>query len=379
MKILYTNFHGGNGGGHVTYIVNLLKGLSSEHSLTVASPASSRLYRLAGEVKGVKLVAMEFTTRPSSWLGARSKLRALLKKECFDIIHVNGSADHKQVMLALMGLPNRPKVVFTKHNDHPLKSFGHRLRASLATDHVIAVSDYVTGRVRDSIYRHCPVTTVRHGVDTDYFSPVSSAEKAILRVRFLGDALSDKIILGSAGGTDLEKGWLDLVAAVAQLPEALKSRFLLLVAGDQPKPELITEVTRLGMQSQVCFPGLLDDVRPVLAACDVGFVLSYQEALSFACRELMALGLPVLVTRVGGLPENLIHGENGWIVEGRDVSGMTEVLRQIAAEPELLRQFGAAARSHAEQWFNLSDFAMQTLAIYQQCCAASLSRSKIKR
>ena len=371
MKILYTNFHGGNGGGHVTYIVNLLQALAAEHSLTVACPASSRLFRLAGEVAGVQLVAMEFTTRPSSWLGARAKLRALLKKERFDIVHVNGSADHKQVMLALFGLPNRPKVVFTKHNDHPLRSFGHRLRASLATDHVIAVSDYVAGRVRDSVYRHCPVTTVRHGIDTNYFSPVSSDEKAQLRVRFLGDSLSDKIVLGSAGGTDREKGWLDLLAAVAQLPEPLKSRFLLLVAGDQPKPELLAEVMRLGMQSQVCFPGLLDDIRPLLGACDVGFVLSYQEALSFACRELMALGLPVLVTRVGGLPENLTEGEHGWIVAVRDVSGMTEVLHAIAAQPSELPRLGSAARRHAEQWFNLSDFAAQTLAVYQQCVASN--------
>lgn len=378
MKILFTNFHGGNGGGHVTYIVNLLKGLAAEHNLTVASPDSSRLNRLASEVVGVNLISMEFTTRPSSWLGARSRLRALLKKECFDIVHVNGSADHKQVMLALLGLKKRPKVIFTKHNDHPLKSFGHRLRASLATDHVIAVSDYVASQVRDSVYRHCPLTTVRHGIDTAYFSPVSNAEKTMLRVRFLGDALPDKIVLGSAGGTDIEKGWLDLVAAVAHLPEPLKSRFVLLVAGDSPKPPLLAEVSKLGMQSQVYFPGLLDDVRPMLAACDVGFVLSYQEALSFACREMMALGLPALVTRVGGLPENLTEGENGWIVEVRDISGMTEVLRQIADQPELLPLFGAAARRHAEQWFNLFDFATQTLAIYQQCIAVSHPRSRIK-
>lgn len=379
MKILFTNFHGGNGGGHVTYIVNLLNGLAAEHNLTVASPDSSRLNRLASEVTGVKLVSMEFTTRPSSWLGARSRLRTLLKKECFDIVHVNGSADHKQVMLALLGLKQRPQIVFTKHNDHPLNSFGHRLRASLATDHVIAVSDYVASQVRNSVYRHCPLTTVRHGVDTAYFSPVSAAEKKMLRVRFLGDALPDKIVLGSSGGTDIEKGWLDLVAAVAQLPEPLKSRFVLLVAGDLPKSALLAEVSRLGMQSQVYFPGLLDDVRPMLAACDVGFVLSYQEALSFACREMMALGLSVLVTRVGGLPENLTEGENGWIVEARDISGMTGVLRQIADHPERLSQVGAAARRHAEQWFNLSDFALQTLAIYQQCITVSHSRSIIKR
>ncbi|MCM0034637.1 MAG: glycosyltransferase [Burkholderiaceae bacterium] len=378
MKILYTNFHGGNGGGHVTYIVNLLKGLSAEHTLTVASPAPSRLYRLAGEVKGVKLVPMEFTTRPSSWLGARSRLRNLLKNEGYDIVHVNGSADHKQVMLALLGLRNRPQVVFTKHNDHPLKSVGHRLRASLATNHVIAVSDYVSRNVRNSVYYRCPITTIRHGIDIEHFSPVSADEKTALRTRFFGNALLEKIVLGSAGGTDLEKGWLDLVTAVAQLPEPLKSRFLVCVAGDQPKPELLAEVARLDMQSQVFFPGLLDDVRPLLAACDVGFVLSYQEALSFACRELMALGLPVLVTRVGGLPENVIKGENGWIVEVRDVSGIKEVLRLIAEQPEQLRELGTAARLHAEQWFNLSDFAAQTLAIYQQCIAVSQTRSRIK-
>lgn len=379
MKILFTNFHGGNGGGHVTYIVNLLKGLGPEHNLTVASPGSSRLNRLASEVTGVKLVSMEFTTRPSSWLRARSMLRALLKKECFDIVHVNGSADHKQVMLALLGLKQRPKVIFTKHNDHPLKSFGHRIRATLATDHVIAVSDYVGLNVRNSLYRHCPVTTVRHGIDTAYFSPVSAVDKTSFRMHFLGAALSDKIVLGSVSGTDIEKGWLDLVAAAAQLPEPLRSRFALLVAGDPPKPALLAEVNRLDMQSQVYFPGLLDDVRPMLAACDVGFVLSYQEALSFACREMMALGLPVLVTRVGGLPENLNEGENGWIVEARDVSAITEVLRQISDQPERLRAFGAAARRHAEHWFNLSDFASQTLAIYQQCVAASRPRSRIKQ
>ncbi|MDP5111710.1 MAG: glycosyltransferase [Burkholderiaceae bacterium] len=366
MNILYTNFHEGNGGGHVTYILNLLRGLLAEHTLTVACPASSRLYRLASEIEGVKVVPMEFTTRPSSWFGARARLRALLVRERFDIVHVNGSADHKQVMLAMLGLAKRPKVIFTKHNDHPLKSLGHHLRARLATDHVIAVSDHTYNRVRGSVYRQCGITTIRHGVDTEYFAPVTPKEKALFRMQYFGETHKDKIIFGSAGGTDLEKGWLDLVYALASLPEPLRARFHLVVAGDPPGPELLSQVIELGLQAQVSFPGLLDDVRPLLAACDIGFVLSYQEALSFACRELMSLGLPVLVTRVGGLPENLIDGEQGWIVEVRDAVGMAEVLRKIANQPNVLNQFGRAARAHAEKWFNLNDFARQTLAVYQK-------------
>lgn len=367
MKILYTNFHEGNGGGHVTYIMNLLKGLSTEHSLTVACPASSRLYRLAGAVPGVRVVPMMFTTRPSSWFGARARLHKLLKRERFDVVHVNGSSDHKQVMLALFGLSGKPSVVLTKHNDHPLRSTGHKLRAWLATDHVIAVSDYVRGLVLDSVYRRCGVTTIRHGIDTNYFSPVTAGQKQEFRQQFLDATLQNKIVLGSAGGTDLEKGWLDLVAAIAQLPDSLRARFHVVVAGDPPPLALVSKVSALGMTAQVSFPGLLDDVRPLLAACDVGFVLSYQEALSFACRELMALGLPVIVTRVGGLPENLTDGVEGWIVPVRDVCAMTEVLRKIAQEPAQIHQFGVAARARAEQSFNLLDFAQQTLAVYQQC------------
>ncbi len=379
MNILYTNFHGGNGGGHVTYIVNLLRGLAAKHALTVACPASSRLFRLASDVQGIKVVAMEFTTRPTSWLGARARLRKLLLQEKFDIVHVNGSADHKQVMLALLGLRPRPKVVFTKHNDHPLTSFGNHLRAWLATDHVIAVSDYVREHVLNSSYRRCGVTTVRHGIDTDYFAPVSADEKAAGRAKFFGDALKDKILLGSAGGTDREKGWLDLVVALSLLPEPVRSRFHLVVAGDQPRPDILAEVVKLDMQDQVSFPGLLDDVRPLLAACDVGFVLSYQEALSFACRELMALGLPVIVTQVGGLPENLTHGEHGWIVPVRDVSSIQAVLKQIAEEPERMVRFGAAARAHAVQWFNLADFCEQTLAVYRQCIDLDHAISRVRR
>ena len=51
MKILFTNFHPRNGGGHVTYIVNLLRGLVGAHQLTVATPGSSRLYRLASHAR----------------------------------------------------------------------------------------------------------------------------------------------------------------------------------------------------------------------------------------------------------------------------------------------------------------------------------------
>ncbi|MCV6901158.1 MAG: glycosyltransferase family 4 protein [Achromobacter xylosoxidans] len=366
MKILYTNFHAGNGGGHVTYIINLCRALAAEHQITVAAPATSRLYRYAKAIPGVTVADMRYTTRPSSWFKDRARLRRLIKDGGFDIIHANGSADHKQVMLATLAMARRPRIVFTKHNDHPLTSFGHKLRVALATDHSIAVSDYIHGLLSDSPYRKRPITTIRHGIDTQFFAPPAPESVDKLRELFFGPQWRGKLLLGSAGGTDYDKGWLDLVAAVAALPPGDKERVLLLVAGDPPSEAKLDRVRELGMTDQLRFPGLLDDVRAALAACDAGFVLSYREALSFACREIMGLGLPALVTNVGGLPENVNDGVDGWIVPVRDVAAMTARLRIMLDDPGKVRAMGANARETAVRDFNLARFAQATVDVYQR-------------
>jgi glycosyltransferase involved in cell wall biosynthesis len=365
MKILFTNFHPGIGGGHVTYIVSLLLGMKATHNLFVACPATSRLFKHASAIADVQTVDMSFTTRPSSWFSARAALRALILKENFDVIHVNGSSDHKQVMLALVGLGCSPRVIYTKHNDRGVTSFGHHLRARFSTDHVIAVSEYIKDMLLNSPYKKRPISVIRHGIDTQYFSPVSHDEKMRLRAQFFEPEVQDKIILGSASGTHEAKGWLDLVHALSLLEPEQRKYFHVAVIGDQPEEELRARATAYGVCSHLSFLGLIDDVRTVLAACDLGFVLSYHEALSFACREKMALGLPVLVTQVGGLPENVFHDREGWIVPVRSPESIKAVLLNILANPARLSVLGAQARARAERDFNLNDFIRATMAVYQ--------------
>ncbi|MCD0502065.1 glycosyltransferase [Bordetella petrii] len=370
MKVLYTNFHPRNGGGHTTYVMNLAQALAGRHQVTVAAPDTSRLFRYASAATGVQTVAMRFSTRLSAWLTEPASLRQLVGREHYDIIHVNGTADHKQVMLALAGLPRRPRVVFTKHNIHPLDSLGHRLRARLATDHVIAVSDHVHEQVLRSPYRRVPITTIRHGIDTDYFTPPqSSLPLDALRDRYFGPDWRGRLLLGSAGGTDFDKGWLDLVEAAGRLPPEQRRRVMILVAGDPPSEAKLARVRAAGMQAQVVFPGLLDDVRDALACCHAGFVLSYYEALSYACREMMSMGLPALVSDAGGLPENVTDGVDGWIIPVRDAAAIGALLRAMLQDPSRLAGMGEAARSKAVEQFGLADFAESTLAVYHQALA----------
>lgn len=369
MKILYTNFHPRNGGGHVTYIMNLARGLGADHEVTVATPRTSRLYRYAAELPGVRVVDIAFRSRASALLTEPAQLRRLIRRDRFDLVHVNGSSDHRLVMLATLGM-RRPPIVFTKHNDLPLDTVGHRMRARLATNRVIAVSEFVAGLLRRSPYRHLPITTVYHGIDTAYFAPPSEALRPSLRERHFGPTAPGKILLGSAGGTDYEKGWLDLLAGIALLAPEERQRFRVLVAGDPPGEAKMSRVRELGLQDQVVFPGLMDDVRPALAACDVGFVLSYREALSFACREVMSLGLPALVSNAGGLPENVADGRDGWVVPVKDPQAIARVLRGMLADPGRIAAMGAAAREKSHREFGLARFVAGTLAVYRDALDA---------
>jgi len=104
MKLLFTNFHDGDGGGHTTYILGLARGLAPRHRVHVAAPPGSRLNREARAIPGVEVLDQPFPNglgRLPARLRARRQLAGYLRRERFDIVHVNGSADHRLTMSAL--------------------------------------------------------------------------------------------------------------------------------------------------------------------------------------------------------------------------------------------------------------------------------------
>jgi len=139
------------------------------------------------------------------------------------------------------------------------------------------------------------------------------------------------------------------------------------IAGVPPKAAELERVASLGLADQVLFPGVLSDARGMVASLDAGFVLSYDvETISFACREMMAMGKPVLVTRYAGLPENICEGSDGWIVPVRDREAIAATVRQLVEQRDTLPAMGAAAREHAEQEFGLPLFVGRTEEAYEK-------------
>ena len=369
MKVLITDIHHGNGGGHVTYVLSLLREMSNRCEFTLAAPPTGRLYQEASRIPHVRVLPGLYTSRIFTALPEIWRLRQFLKTNRFDIAHCNGGADHRHLMAASLGLREAPAIVWTKHNTNEVDSFGHSLRARFGTQSAIAVCEFVKSQLQQSGYARAPITVVRNGIDVSYLQPPSRAQRAQARQQFFGDLPDNTLVFGSIGGTDLNKGWLLLVEAVSRLSPKQRSRIRILVAGDPPNEVMKARVRELNMESSVTFPGLVSDVRQVLAACDVGFVLSYREAASYASCETMAAGLPTLVSAAGGLPENVRDGVDGWVVPVGDVEALYSYLQQLLNEKFCLRTLGGNARRRVEEEFSLSKFAADTEKVYRHARA----------
>jgi L-malate glycosyltransferase len=371
MKLLLTNFHDGDGGGHTTYLIALARGLCERHEVHLALPPSSRAYREAQAIDGVSVHAQPFPNGLKQMTARRvalKRLRALLQSQRFDIVHVNGSADHRLVLSALRGLTARPKLVWTKHNSKPVGGLGHWWRAR-STDLTIAVSEATRRELLATPYARCTPTTVRNGVDIMHFAPAPADKQDAERAQWLGDiahTTERPLLLGSNAGTADYKGWMDLVEAVATLPAASRTQIHVLLCGKPPSATQRARIEALGLTSQVHFTGMLSDVRPTIAAIDAGFVLSYAvETISFACREMMAMGKPVLASDYAGLPENIDPGIDGWVVKTRDIAAIAQTLLNMLEQRDALPTMGEAARAKALREFDLTHFVEGTEAAYR--------------
>ena len=206
------------------------------------------------------------------------------------------------------------------------------------------------------------ISVIKNGVNTTHFSPYSERQRSEIRAR-LGFTEHD-LVLVSVAGTALHKGWQNLVEAVSRI---FDKNIRIIVAGTTPSGDIqARHVAAFHMLDRVIFPGQLSDVRSYIAAGDIGFVLSSDvETISFACREMMAMGKPVLVSNFACLPENVVPESSGWVVEVGDVAAIKDVIEWAQSHRHELHAMGENARLQAVNDFGVREFANDTEKVYE--------------
>jgi glycosyltransferase involved in cell wall biosynthesis len=202
---------------------------------------------------------------------------------------------------------------------------------------------------------NCPaerVELIYNGVDVATIQAAPPAPRPSGR----GDVGSLDFVLVTVANLIPYKGHADLLRALAGISDRLPPRWRLLCVGrDDGCGEGLKEQARdLGLDDHVEWLGQRDDVASLLKAADIGILCSHEEGFANAILEGMAVGLPMIVTDVGGNAEAVSQGVTGLVVPPHDSEALGRAIVELAGDPTRREAMGGAARARAERDFDIA-------------------------
>lgn len=204
---------------------------------------------------------------------------------------------------------------------------------------LVPVSTAIQEDISRNYARKDNLCVISPGVDIDHFSPAWVAENRDIQRRAANIAEDEFVVLFV--GSEFKRKGLD------HLIPAIKYKMQLLVVGrGNHLPYYQKLAASHGVNRQVHFIGLCQDVRNYYAMADVVVLPSLSEAFGMSILEAMACGLPIIVTANSGVAELVVDGKNGFLL--REFPQLSEVMHYLRSSPDVRRQVGAAARKTAE-------------------------------
>ena len=261
------------------------------------------------------------------------------------------------------------ELVATCHGYHSVLPFGiARLKQKLygvlerellrRFDYVVAVSSDLAGFLRQQRVNPGKLSVIENGVDIDRFSSaIPSAD--------LEKTKAGRLAIGLVGRLTVGKGHRQAFEAAKEFLFQYKDT-VLLVIGDGPlKQELELLARRLDIEASVVFTGKRSDMAEVYAALDMLVLPSLHEGLPMAILEALAGKVAVIATRVGAIPQVILPGRTGLLVEPGDSAGLREAICRLLADANLCRSLGEAGCRYATEKFSASAMAGRYLSLYQ--------------
>jgi len=204
-------------------------------------------------------------------------------------------------------------------------------------DRIVCVSEEQAKRVRAAGVPSEKISVIRNAVRPERFSAANKECRKVVGSLF---NKAPRFVVGAAGRLSPEKGFILLVEAAEQvLSEQPEAGFVLF--GDGVLREALErEIERRGMSDRFIMPGFRADLDEYMGQLDVLAVPSFTEGLPNVILEAFAAGVPVVATAVGGTPEVVEHGINGYLVRAGDASGLARCITSLLSEPEVARAMG---------------------------------------
>ncbi|MBW2609808.1 MAG: glycosyltransferase family 4 protein [Deltaproteobacteria bacterium] len=318
---------------------------------------------------------------PLKDLSALINLTSFLKKRVYHVVHTHNSKAGFLGRLAarLAGVPVIIHTVhgFAFHDQEPLwRQFLFRNFERLASrwcDKTIFISQpLIDWALKERVVDEDKIIKIYSGIELDQFRPVADAEKK--RIRRSWNIGEEESVIGVVSKLWEGKGHAVLIEAFREFKKEIKDARLVIVGEGYIYDDLTNLVERLGLSDSVLFTGFQTDVSGIIATFDVAVLPSFFEGMGRVLLEAMAMEKPVVASRVGGIPDLVEDGVNGFLTGPGDTRGLLNAMKKILSDKKLGKRMGKEGRKKISDQFSAEVMVKSINKVYNEC----LSRKGIR-
>lgn len=220
-----------------------------------------------------------------------------------------------------------------------------------------AVRDFL---VHEDSFDPSLIRVVRNAVDFERFANVRrDREKVFPSLR-----REERLIAVVANMNVETKGHLDLIRAATEVCREYPEAKFLLIGDGAERPRIESMAEEFGLRDNILFLGRRNDVAVVLACCDLSVLPSWAEGLPNSVLEAMAVGLPVVATRVGGTPEIIKDEVSGLLVPPRNSHALAQAISRVLRDPELAQGLARAGQERVRTQFSFDRLLAELNSLY---------------
>jgi glycosyltransferase involved in cell wall biosynthesis len=276
---------------------------------------------------------------------AAYKLRTVLRSLKPDVLQVHTAHDAGLAAVATRGLPTRLVIIRTVDfpiHENPLSRWKYR-----QADRIVGVSRCVAEGLKAQGFEGGKIVTIYPCLDLEEICEARALSNSDGRWRkeFLagrGVTLESRLV-GMFGALTAQKDPLTYIEAANLCARENPGLHFILVGEGGLRGDVEKRIRSLGLEKRVTLLGFRPDALRLMASVDCVAVSSVNEGLNLTVLEAAALGIPVVATRAGGVPEAVRDGETGFLVPPSDFKAMAERISELMRGPELRRRMGGNA------------------------------------
>jgi N-acetyl-alpha-D-glucosaminyl L-malate synthase BshA len=304
----------------------------------------------------VEVASYPLFDHPPYTLALATKMLEVFESESLDLLHVHYAIPHSvsALLARSMAAPRRLPFITTLHGTDITLVGSNRSYLPITkfsieqSDGVTCISNYLLKETIKDFDIKRPIEVIPNFVNCDLYN--RTADKGLAAQWAPG---GEPILMHLSNFRPVKRV-PDVVEIFAIVRGAMPAKLILVGDGpDRGAAEFL--VRKYGLQKDVLFLGKQDNVYEKLAAADLFLLPSQLESFGLAALEAMACEVPVIATNVGGVPEVVEHGVDGFLVEPGDVGEAARYAIEILSRTDRGREMGKIARLHAKKNYCAND------------------------